>query len=105
MLYEFVPYGDLKEFLILNEPGQEDNLSLSDESEDELDDAESANAARGLLRDGRRKRTLQTADQLHIAAQIAAGMEFLAARNFIHRDLSARNVLIGTLKILLNLAL
>lgn len=95
MLYEFVPYGDLKEFLILNSPNQSDNVSLS-----EPEDAN--NPVTSLLLHGGAgagpggcKRTLQTADQLHIAAQVAAGMEFLASRNFIHRDLAARNVLIG----------
>ncbi|XP_029903282.1 tyrosine-protein kinase SRK2 [Myripristis murdjan] len=35
------------------------------------------------------------ADQIEMAAQVAAGMAFLEQQNYIHRDLAARNVLVG----------
>jgi hypothetical protein len=34
-------------------------------------------------------------EQIHIAAQIAAGMAHLVSKKFVHRDLASRNVLLG----------
>lgn len=38
---------------------------------------------------------LKIANQIDIAAQVAAGMAYLESQNYIHRDLAARNVLVG----------
>ncbi|KAJ1155011.1 hypothetical protein NDU88_007747 [Pleurodeles waltl] len=38
---------------------------------------------------------VKIANQIDIAAQVAAGMAYLESQNYIHRDLAARNVLVG----------
>ncbi|XP_064625462.1 inactive tyrosine-protein kinase transmembrane receptor ROR1-like isoform X3 [Lineus longissimus] len=71
MLFEYMTHGDLHEFLIMHSPHSD--VSCSDEE----------------------SRTLDHSEMLYIAVQIAAGMEFLAAHQFIHKDLAARNILVG----------
>ncbi|XP_028857389.1 inactive tyrosine-protein kinase transmembrane receptor ROR1 [Denticeps clupeoides] len=75
MLFEFLAQGDLHEFLILRSPHSDVGCS-SDE-------------------DGTIRSSLDHADFLHLAIQVAAGMEYLASRYFVHKDLAARNILVG----------
>ncbi|RVE73560.1 hypothetical protein OJAV_G00032450 [Oryzias javanicus] len=75
MLFEFLPQGDLHEFLIMRSPHSDVGCS-SDE-------------------DGTVKSSLDHGDFLHIAIQVSAGMEYLASHFYIHKDLAARNVLVG----------
>ncbi|XP_057226410.1 inactive tyrosine-protein kinase transmembrane receptor ROR1 [Malurus melanocephalus] len=75
LLFEFTNQGDLHEFLVMRSPHSDVGCS-SDE-------------------DGTVKSSLDHGDFLHIAAQIAAGMEYLAGHFFVHKDLAARNVLVG----------
>lgn len=75
LLFEFLPQGDLHEFLIMRSPHSDVGCS-SDE-------------------DGTVKSSLDHGDFLHMATQVAAGMEYLASHSFIHKDLAARNILVG----------
>uniref|UniRef100_H3AK53 Receptor tyrosine kinase-like orphan receptor 1 n=1 Tax=Latimeria chalumnae TaxID=7897 RepID=H3AK53_LATCH len=75
MLFEFLNQGDLHEFLIMRSPHSDVGCS-SDE-------------------DGTVKSSLDHGDFLHISIQIAAGMEYLASHFFVHKDLAARNILVG----------
>uniref|UniRef100_A0A8C6TA42 Receptor tyrosine kinase-like orphan receptor 1 n=1 Tax=Neogobius melanostomus TaxID=47308 RepID=A0A8C6TA42_9GOBI len=75
MLFEFLPQGDLHEFLIMRSPHSDVGCS-SDE-------------------DGTVKSSLDHGDFLHMANQVAAGMEYLSSHSFVHKDLAARNILVG----------
>lgn len=72
MLFEYMSKGDLHEYLICHSPRSDANCN---------EDASS--------------HILEIADFLHIATQIAAGMEYLAGHHYVHRDLAARNCLVG----------
>ncbi|XP_053726281.1 inactive tyrosine-protein kinase transmembrane receptor ROR1 isoform X1 [Synchiropus splendidus] len=75
MLFEFLPQGDLHEFLIMRSPHSDVGCS-SDE-------------------DGTVKSSLDHGDFLHMSTQVAAGMEYLSSHFYIHKDLAARNILVG----------
>lgn len=71
MLFEYMTQGDLHEFLISHSPRS---------------DAPIKNETGKIL---------QQSEFLHIALQIASGMEYLAGHHYVHRDLAARNCLVG----------
>ncbi|XP_069694421.1 tyrosine-protein kinase transmembrane receptor Ror-like isoform X3 [Periplaneta americana] len=73
MLFEYMTQGDLHEFLICHSP-RSDVSACSDDGNIHV---------------------LEQPEFLHIALQIAAGMEYLSGHHYVHRDLAARNCLVG----------
>lgn len=77
MLLEFSAQGDLRQFLISRSPHSDVGGASSSEE------------------DGTAHSGLDHGNLLHLSVQVAAGMEYLAGRSYVHKDLAARNVLMG----------
>ncbi|XP_054983487.1 tyrosine-protein kinase transmembrane receptor ROR2 [Sorex araneus] len=73
MVFSYCPHGDLHEFLVMRSPHS---------------DVGSADDDRTV------KSALEPPDFVHVAVQIAAGMEYLASHHVVHKDLATRNVLV-----------
>ncbi|NWI11898.1 NTRK1 factor, partial [Crypturellus soui] len=73
MVFEYMEHGDLNRFLRSHGPDAKI-----------LDDGQ-----------GQPRGQLALSHMLHIAAQVASGMVYLASLHFVHRDLATRNCLVG----------
>lgn len=75
MLFEYMRKGDLHEYLVTHSPNPTSMVP-----ETTIDPGE----------------VLEISDCLHIATQIAAGMDYLSShQRYVHRDLATRNILVG----------
>ncbi|XP_004711011.1 muscle, skeletal receptor tyrosine-protein kinase isoform X2 [Echinops telfairi] len=82
LLFEYMAYGDLNEFLRSMAPHNAGTRSHGD------DVARVRVSSPGPP-------PLSCAEQLCIARQVAAGMAYLSERKFVHRDLATRNCLVA----------
>ncbi|XP_074850790.1 muscle, skeletal receptor tyrosine-protein kinase isoform X1 [Carettochelys insculpta] len=82
LLFEYMAYGDLNEYLRTRSP-----RNLCSLSHGNLDARIRLSNPNPLA--------LCCTDQLGIAKQVAAGMAYLSERKFVHRDLATRNCLVG----------
>ncbi|KAM4820664.1 tyrosine-protein kinase transmembrane receptor ROR2 [Thomomys bottae] len=73
MVFSYCAHGDLHEFLVLRSPHSDVGSTDDDRTV---------------------KSALEPPDFVHVVAQIAAGMEYLASHHVVHKDLATRNVLV-----------
>uniref|UniRef100_A0A667I997 Receptor tyrosine kinase like orphan receptor 2 n=1 Tax=Lynx canadensis TaxID=61383 RepID=A0A667I997_LYNCA len=73
MVFSYCSHGDLHEFLVMRSPHSDVGSTDDDRTV---------------------KSTLEPPDFVHVAAQIASGMEYLSSHHVVHKDLATRNVLV-----------
>ena len=101
MIFEYMQYGDLNNFLRSRGPDSnmlqrsKESNGRSSHDREGVDEAVqpmlTGNGSAFRHYDG----PLEYSQLLHIAVQVAAGVEYLSSQHFVHRDLATRNCLVG----------
>ncbi|XP_027200795.2 BDNF/NT-3 growth factors receptor-like isoform X2 [Dermatophagoides pteronyssinus] len=95
MLFEYMEYGDLNNFLREHDPFHSNHSAITNNNDNNNDETKTRLIDPLSAVNSRKIRPLELIDLLYIATQIAAGMEYLASQHFVHRDLATRNCLVG----------
>jgi serine/threonine protein kinase len=109
MIFEHLNHGDLHEYLLNRATTQLTSLNLYNMggSQSNLSAVSSSiGGASSQYINLKAQQQQNLTDFLYIGQQIAAGMDYLAGQNYIHKDLATRNILISdnlTIKISIDL--
>lgn len=102
MLFEFMSNGDLHRFLLNHSPLTNTFMPTSSTSCNYSYPNQNSNSTNSITNYSNSVNILELNDLLHIATQIAAGMEYLSAQKYVHRDLGKFPVLIFSLNLFQN---